>query len=208
MKVKGFGCSFVAGTDLAHQNLTWPALVAERLDLEYQCLAAAGVGNTYIQHQVLTQLKTEPCIYIINWTWIDRFDYVSCDDNTWQSLMPAESSAHANYYYKHLHSQYRDKFASLTAIKTVRDALRSQHQRYIMTYMDGLLFETEWHSDAAVEFLQQDITYDLHTFDGHTFLDWSRLHGYAESDTWHPLEAAHNAAADYAMQNLVPILSK
>jgi hypothetical protein len=207
MKVKSFGCSFVAGTDLAHPNLAWPALVAQRLGLEYQCLAAAGVGNTYIQHQVLNHLKLEPCIYIINWTWIDRFDYVNCYDNTWQSLMPAESGPHASYYYKHLHSQLRDKFAALTAIKTVRDALRSQRQRYIMTYMDGLLFETEWHSDAAVEFLQQDITYDLHTFDGHTFLDWSRLHGYAESDTWHPLEAAHSAAADYAMQNLVPILS-
>jgi hypothetical protein len=208
MKVKSFGCSFVAGTDLAHSNLAWPALVAERLGLEYQCLAAAGVGNSYIQHQVLNHLKLEPCIYIINWTWIDRFDYVNCYDNTWQSLMPSESNPHASYYYKHLHSQYRDKFTSLTAIKTVRDALRSQRQRFIMTYMDSLLFETEWHSDAAVEFLQQDITYDLHTFNGHTFLDWSRLQGYAESDTWHPLEAAHSAAADYAMQNLVPILNK
>ena len=34
-------------------------------------------------------------------------------------------------------------------------------------------------------------------FQGRTFLDWSRNHGYPESELLHPLEQAHQAASDY-----------
>ena len=45
--------------------------------------------------------------------------------------------------------------------------------------------------------LQNYIRPHMTQFQGKTFLDWSRSHGFAESVSWHPLEPAHRAAADY-----------
>jgi hypothetical protein len=66
-----------------------------------------------------------------------------------------------------------------------------------MTYMDDLIFEAEWHVSPAVTELQNYIKPHMTNFEGQDFLDWSRKKGYPISDTWHPLEEAHAAAADY-----------
>ena len=38
------------------------------------------------------------------------------------------------------------------------------------------------------------------TFEGLNFLDWSKTHGYPVTENWHPLEAAHQAAAEYILE--------
>ena len=61
-KVKSFGCSFSFGTDLPDINnnqpskLTWPALVANHLDLKYECYAVGGCGNLQILENILNQV--------------------------------------------------------------------------------------------------------------------------------------------------------
>ena len=69
-----------------------------------------------------------------------------------------------------------------------------------MTYMDELMFETEWHSSPALVELQDYISPYMTTFEGLNFLDWSKNHGYPVTENWHPLEAAHRAAAEYISQ--------
>ena len=66
-----------------------------------------------------------------------------------------------------------------------------------MTYMDELIFEQEWHCNPSIMDLQNYVRPYLHNHDGMNFVDWSRSQGFAISDTLHPLEAAHAAAADY-----------
>jgi len=38
-------------------------------------------------------------------------------------------------------------------------------------------------------------------FDGMTFLEFSRKNGYPETEQWHPLEQAHQAAAELLIRS-------
>jgi hypothetical protein len=207
MKLKSFGCSFVFGTDLADandggtqlliqpSNHTWPARIAQHLGLDYECFAWAALGNLQILERVLSQVNTEPAVFVVNWSWIDRFDYVQ-DDN-WTNVRPTCTTPQADYYYRHFHSQYRDKLTTLINIKLSIDTLQQHGHQIIMSYMDDLIFETQWHVSPAVVELQDYVRPFMTTFEGKTFLQWSRDHGYHVNERMHPLEDAHKAAADY-----------
>jgi hypothetical protein len=78
--------------------------------------------------------------------------------------------------------------------------LQEQGIPYVMSCMDHLLFETvdpDWHNPKYMESLQHKLGNILINFDKLNFLDWSRQHNFPVSATWHPLEAAHRAAADH-----------
>ena len=207
MNLKSFGCSFIFGSELADdkQNsipsqLTWPALYAKEVGHEYQCYACPGSGNLQIAEQVLGQIaNSTPALYVIGWTWIDRFDYTILDDQ-WQTIMPIDENPAAKTYYRNLHSQYRDKLTTLMGIKLIIDTLQQKKYPFIMTYIDDLIFETEWHITPAILELQDYIRPHMTTFEGVSFLDWSRNCGFLETEQWHPLEEAHAAAADYMLQ--------
>ena len=66
MKLKSFGCSFIWGSDLPDDGrnlpratasrLTWPALLAQDLEYEYECHARPGAGNLQITERLLNQI--------------------------------------------------------------------------------------------------------------------------------------------------------
>jgi hypothetical protein len=214
MKLKSFGCSFIFGSDLADANYTppcpkssrstWPALLAQQLGYDYQCYARPGSGNLQIAERVLNELTdAEQDLIVVNWTWIDRFDYIIKNDNSWQNwqtIMPTDNNQVSELYYKEIQSDYRDKLTTLMSIRLVIDMLKQKQVAFIMTYMDELLFDQRWHTSPAVIDLQEYVKPYMTTFEGQTFLEWSRRHNYPESDTWHPLEAAHRAAGDYMIK--------
>ena len=72
--------------------------------------------------------------------------------------------------------------------------LKQKNIRFIMTYMDELLFEEEFHTNVAVIDLQNYIRPYMTDFDGKTFLNYSKSKGFLISKTLHPLEEAHQAA--------------
>lgn len=209
MKLKSFGCSFIYGTDLADADMikirasrhTWPALLAQHLGRDYECYARPGSGNLQILEQVLNQAAVSAAedLFVISWSWIDRFDYYAPDQtgepwHDWSTIMPADNNDTARTYYRDLHSEYRDKLVSLSHVRLAIDTLKQKGIPFVMTYMDQLLLDQRWHVSPAVVDLQEYVKPHLMTFEGQTFLDWSRAHGYAESAGWHPLEAAHCAA--------------
>ena len=69
-----------------------------------------------------------------------------------------------------------------------------------MTYIDELLFDQQWNTSPAVKYLQTYVRPYMTTFDGQNFLDWSRKNGYPETESWHPLEAAHSGAGEYMIK--------
>jgi hypothetical protein len=216
-QIKSFGCSFVYGSDLADDargrigappsQVTWPALIAQQKNWDYNCYAHPGRGNSFILDQVLQQsCQDESVVFVIGWSWIDRYDYIDgCE--LWQTLRPSQNTAESHFYFKNLHSQYLDKLKTLTYVKTAIDVLVQRNIPFVMTYMDELLLEKEWHTTSATEYLQHYVEPYLTTFDGDTFLIWSQNQGYKISDALHPLEAAHAAAARY-MNRLEPFVDK
>ena len=213
MKLKSFGCSFIFGTDLEDDgrelkrptasNLTWPAQIAKKLNYQYECYARPGAGNLQIMEQVLNQCEDpEPVMFVIGWTWIDRFDYYNAHWNPrqslspWQTIMPIDQDALATTYYRDLHSEYRDKLTNLTYIKLVLDTLQQKNILFVMTYMDRLLFDKRWHVTPAVTYLQNYIESAMTLFDSQTFLEYSRSNNFEISDQLHPLELAHASGAE------------
>lgn len=212
--IKSFGCSFIYGSDLEDANiestdyvtgfvpssLTWPALISKQLNLTYECYALPGQGNFKIYSDILANsYQNEDSIFVINWTWIDRFDYVD-NEGYWKTLRPADENQKQKFYYRHLHSQLCDMISSASYIVSASEHLASLNCPYIMTYMDYNLLtsiDANWHDPRYLEVLQKKLQKILVNFDGKNFLDWSRNNNFAISDSWHPLEQAHCAAAEY-----------
>lgn len=209
--IKSFGCSFFYGSDLSDSqykpsNLTWPALIAQHKNSEYCCYAKPGNGNLFILNSILEQPVAND-LFLINWTWIDRCDYIDTQTETWDALRPAEDTELEKFYFKHLHSQYKDMLTNLGYIKLAIDYLQEKQIKFVMTYMDYLLFEPvnpNWHNPMPITYLQNKIRPHLVDFAGYNFLDWSKNNGYQVSKRWHPLDQAHAAAAQFMInQSLV-----
>ena len=214
MKLKSFGCSFIFGSDLADDGrhgsfatpsqLTWPAHLARHMSRDYECYARPGSGNLQILERMLNQasISSSGDLFVIGWTWIDRFDYYDSNYDPatkrtpWSTVMPVDENPVAKTYYKHLHSEYRDKFSCLSCIKLAIDTLDQRGIPFVMTYMDELLFDQRWHTTPAVLDLQAYIKPHMTTFEGQSFLEWSHTNNYPISGVWHPLEAAHAAAGE------------
>jgi hypothetical protein len=122
MRLKSFGCSLIFGSELHDdgRNLprptpskhSWPALLAKDLGYEYDCYARPGAGNLQIAERVLSQAAcNERHLFVVGWTWIDRFDYTTKDDR-WETIRPTTDTDIGLRYYRDYHSQYRDKLTT------------------------------------------------------------------------------------------------
>ena len=216
MNLKSFGCSFIYGSELSdevlwdkaagrmpkHSKSTWPAYLARHLNYNYLCYARPGAGNLQIAERVLTHLATnEQALFVINWTFIDRFDYFMLDnpnkfyDNEWATLMPIDETDLAKTYYKQFHSELRDKLTTLMSVKLVVDTLKQKNCPFIMTYMDDLMFDKRWHTTPAITDIQDYILPHMTRFDGLNLQQWTKKNGYPITSIGHPLEQAHAAAS-------------
>lgn len=199
-----FGDSFTYGSDLSdsefcYSQKTWPALLSADRNIKYQCQAYPGIGNLRVLESILQSDLTN-AVCIINWTWIDRFDFCSSTTEQWETLRPTVHHAQSTQYYKHFHGQYADMLVNLIYVKTAIDFLVQQNVSFVMTYMDSLMFESvlpSWHNPAAIEKLQQYVKPYFCNFNDLTFLEWSKKHQFPISENWHPLEQAHQAAFEY-----------
>lgn len=218
MKLKSFGCSFIFGTDLADDGrygsyatpsrLTWPALVADHFGYHYRPYARPGSGNLQILERLLNEIdRHDPAIYVIGWTYIDRFDYVDetlatpWPGTKWRTIVPIDTDNLSRTYFRDLHSEYADKLRSLLYVRTALDILRHNGCQFVMTYQDPLMLCRKWHTTKGSALLLDGIEPWLKAFDGKPFLAWSRANDFNISDTDHPLESAHRAAADLIINN-------
>lgn len=184
---------------------SWPALLARHLNLPYECYACPGVGNLQITNEILNH-TAEPAVFVINWTFIDRFDYGDPNDErphltNWHTIMPGDAAEVADFYYRNLHSEYRDKLTALINIKLCIDTLNQAGQRFIMTAVDDLLFDTRWHQSPGIALLQAAIRPAIQTFAGANMIEYARQRGHALGAKNHPLEAAHRDLFSYALDN-------
>jgi len=224
MTIVSFGCSLTSGTDLPDSifenkfptpsQLTWPALVSKRLGLGYIIRAQGGTGNLAISDRVYKNIHnfTDPSrFFIVNWTFIDRFDYSDPGGMHFNSgfrdfctCRPNESDDLSKFYYRNFYSEYRDKLVNLMYIRSIINVLENHKIKFVMTAIDDLLWEQRWHAPPHITELQDEIRPYILDFEGRNFLAWSRHRGFEISPAGHPLEEAHAAAAEIMM----PIVQK
>jgi len=203
MKLKSFGCSFTYGSDLADCDIpdwgasqtTWPALLAQSLNAEYECYAQPGIGNLQIYNSVLNHIPLKDSeFFIINWTWADRFDFMDPLTEHWITLRPDGNNKEHELYYKHFYNQYHSMITNALYINSAIHLLKKHNIKFIMTVMDTVLFDTvdpNWQDPRAISLLQNEIKPYITNFNGQTFLEWSKSNGHKISPTLHPLEDAH-----------------
>jgi hypothetical protein len=206
MKLKSFGCSFTYGSDLHDCDITdsgascvtWPALLAKDHNLIYECHAWPGIGNLQIMHNTLTQASlNDPSIYVVNWTWADRFDFLDPINEHWHTLRPDGNTHEHQLYYRYFYNQYHTMMTNASYIKTTADILTSRGIKFIMTLMDTTLFDEvnpNWQDPRSITLLQKEIRPCITWFENKTFLEFSKEKGFPISETLHPLEDAHRAA--------------
>ena len=207
MKLKSFGCSFTYGSDLSDcdfpeprpSQYTWPALIAKEHNLIHECHAWPGIGNLQIMHEILTQASlNDPGFYIINWTWLDRFDFLDPVHENWHTLRPDGDTVEHQLYYRHFYNQYHTMLTNACYIKTTADILNSRGIKFIMTLMDTTLFDEVdpgWQDPRSISLLQKEIKSYITWFENKTFLEFSKEKRFPISETLHPLEESHQAAA-------------
>ena len=216
MKIKSFGCSFIYGSGLEPNNKdsnqigylpsfnTWPSLMADHYKTEFENYAWPGIGNLRILEQILSQAElSDPAFFIINWTWLDRFDFTDPLTEQWETLRPDGDTKLHKIYYKQLYSQYHAMLTNASYISTAINVLNIKQIPFCMTLMDNTLFDPidpDWQDPYALRALQALIKPHIHWFDDQDFLSWSKKNKYPISDCWHPLEQAHRGAADYMIK--------
>lgn len=218
MKLKSFGCSFIFGSELSDDGrngpyatpsrLTWPALLSKDLGYDYECHARPGCGNLFIAERVLNQVVVDdPAIFVINWSFIDRFDYVdptaqtyeAADVRKWLTCRPSTPGREpaSDLYYRNFHHEYRDKLMTLILVKNCIDTLKQKNIKFLMTYMDDLMFDTRWHTSPAVTAMQEYTKSYCTEFNGMNFVRYGRDFGHHITEAGHILESGHREAFEY-----------
>jgi len=266
-KIVSFGDSFLLGNELHQEDgtATWPGLISNDLEVEYETRAEAGCGNEQIARQIYTYFSannTQNVLAVINWTWCMRWDFYLQESNCWVTLGPTcvpsklenqigldKANELINFYQNYTgHSDVWNRFRSLQTIYSVQSWLRDHKISSVQTYMDPSMLETsggnrmdhynlyrdpswpditfeqdlenlpiqikqELEKDYAqyampdyITCLQSLIRPHLETFENLTFLEWSRFHQYPITELLHPLEPAHQAAADFWRDRYVSLL--
>ena len=221
-RVISFGDSFTWGSELpdckemnpsisldtvldSYSRKTWPALLAQHLGIDYKCKAFPGFSNASILRQILSTQILPTDLVIVNWTWIDRWDFYDANHdgwdkirNGWVTLSPGNDN-HSFFkpYYKYFQSELWDKYETL---KSMQIAF-SMFDNFISTTVDSLTIDTHWHCPDYVDKLIEMVSPQLTWFNNKGFYDWAKDNNYPISAGYHPLELAHQRAFEYIRDN-------
>ena len=213
-KIVGFGDSFVFGSELKDNRdgaRSWIGQVAKILNVDYHTSAVPGCGNDHIARQIYSWFSantTQDTLAVINWTWMNRWDFYIVEHETWITLGPTcvpdklkhlvdqtEAEDLIEFYQARANgSLLWNKFRNLQTIYAVQSYLKSNNILNVQTYMDDHLFNTDYHAPDYIQQLQNLVQPDMSSFEGKNFVDWSQDQGFVVTDTLHPLEDAHLAA--------------
>lgn len=216
-KLVSFGDSFIYGTELSNNSdghQAWPGLVAQKLGYTYQTEAVPGCSNDHIARQIygyFANNSAENTLAVINWTWTSRWDFYVVEHETWITLGPTcvpeklkalvdrtQAEDMIAFYKARANSSILwNKFRNLQTIWSVQQYLDQKGAKSVQTYMDYELLDQKWHAPDYVQQLQELVAPQLQLFDDQNFVDWSHKNGYRVTINMHPLEEAHQAAANY-----------
>ena len=221
-RVVAVGDSFTRGDELAgfpdqlseylfpfqYSQSTWPALITKSLNCDYKCYALGGMGNQWISWQVAARLKQDT-LYIVNWSWFERFDYVDVATDKWTTTHPRHEDKLDHYFYRNLDSDIWNLHRNLQQIHSTISLLKQNNVNFIMTCLDThySLTYNDMRSPSlrtaswinAISSLQEQVLPHIVDFEGMSFLEWSKHNSFELGPNGHPLEKAHAEAANYIL---------
>ena len=222
-RVLAFGDSFTRGDELAdcpeqtpdkiqYSQSTWPALIAKNLSIDYDCIAIGGRGNQWLSWQVVAQIKQDT-LYIVNWSWFERFDYIDLVIDNWRTTHPRHEDNLDHYFYRNLDNDIWNLHRNLQQIHSTISLLKQNNINFIMTCLDphySLAYydlrppeiKRSWWTNA-ISNLQEQVVPHIIDFEGQSFLEWSKKNSFKLGPNGHPLEEAHAEAAKYINTHVI-----
>ena len=224
-RVIAIGDSFTRGDELAdcagidlwkdnYSNVTWSALLAKKLEVGYHARAIGGIGNQWISWKVSAGCK-QNTLYIISWTYFERFDYVDIETDKWKTTHPRHEDKLNHCFYRNLDSDIWNLYRNLQQMHSTISLLKQNNVNFIMTCLDPQystniddirppesIIDPEsivstW--SMAISNLQKQVLPYIVDFEGMSFLEWSKHKGFELGPKGHPLEQAHSEAASYIL---------
>jgi len=193
-----------------YSRKTWSALLAKELNLNYICHAKPGCSNETIIRKLMQYIPniTSKDVIIINWTFIDRWDFVDPDklpiESRWVSITPTSNKKtnFEKFYFKYIQSELLYKWQTLKNILFAISILQNNNIKYLMTCVDPLILDNKHHAPSYVKNIQDKIRNDIIWFEELGFDDWCTKHKFPRGkENNHPLEEAHIAAFEYIKNN-------
>ena len=192
-----------------YSKKTWSALLAKELNLNYICHAKPGCSNETIIRKLMQYIPniTSKDVIIINWTFIDRWDFVDPDklpiESRWVSITPTSNKKtnFEKFYFKYIQSELLYKWQTLKNIYFAITLLQNKNINFLMTCNDKLILDDRWHAPSYIKNMQNEIKNYIVWFEELGFNDWCTDHNFPRGDRNHPLEEAHIAAFEYIKDN-------
>lgn len=190
----------------AYSKKTWPGLLADHLGYDYRCYANPGGSNQTIIRRLFQYLPyiNNNDVVILNWTYISRWDFVDITklpiDNQWETIRPTndKNTKFEQFYFDYIQSELWDKWDSLKCINLAVNTLKSKNIKFMMTNIDSLVLDKEYHCSSYINNAQDEIIEYITSFEGKGFDDWCTDRNFPRGEkNNHPLEEAHIAAFEY-----------
>ena len=217
MKIVSFGDSFIFGSELKNNNCgtkAWPGLAAKKLGYTYETLSESNCGNESIAIQIMHYFannKAKDTLAVINWTWLHRWDFYVVPAEEWitvgEACMPwklervielTKAQEVLQFYNKYANSSLLwNKFRSLQTIANIQQYIKEKNINAIQTYTDRHMLDKEFHAPDYIKELQHMISPYMNDWEGKTFLEWCSDKQFEITEMLHPIEQAHQAAADF-----------
>jgi len=215
MKLLASGCSFIYGSELGdvqpgignYSHLTFPALLAQYLNLDYVCAARPGYGNDSIVRSVIENLDDNVGLVVANWSYLNRYEYYH-PAVRWQNLGAVTNPGHHCYrdlgdlsklFFTNLTPEY-SWYKYLSDIVFLQELLKNQKIPYIFTTAESSFYNKEEIVNLGTVHANLYNMIDFKSWHNWEWGDnpvgftaWAGGHYYPVGDDGHPLEAAHQA---------------
>ena len=233
MIIVAAGDSFVWGSELAdspngaansYSRRTYPALLAQQAGLDYVCAAYPGNANNAITRTAIATLdQTKNAVLIANWTYPQRREFYF--GNQWSSIT-SWHTAHEEFsksYFQHVgDSEYYEVYSVLKEIVMLQHYCEINHVPYLFTTADNHFYQREQYDrthDSYIDSLYRQINWNnWFWFEPGTapdevcaprgFYQWAIENKYTCGPQGHPLEQAHQAAANLMKDQFNEMVTK
>ena len=201
-----YGSSPIDGTELPgkNKNLAFSAVLAQSLNLAYECRAKPVTSNSKITRKILSSKYQSNDMVLVLWTAPNRYEYKT--ENGWvgfTALSKATSGLIREWLDGPGQLEYTEIYISLKEIIIAQEFLKKKNIPYIFS-IDNDSIHTSYlynNPDDYIESLKSQIDWDkFYFFEGHGFINWAKNKNYPFTNTHAGVEA-HQAAADYILTN-------
>jgi hypothetical protein len=202
-----FGASITYGSELPDQSYTWSSIIAQKMGLNYLCLAKENAANSGIARAIISNMDHyQDDLILAMWTSSTRYEFRFGD--SWENVSPwSEQTGFTRDWYRGPGGlEYTEVVTTMKEIVLASQFLDQMKLPYTFVLDNNELRTSHtWEEpDEYIQSLKALMPWDhIVWFEDTGFLEWCQRKNYSFVNT-HPGTEAHQSAAEYILStNLI-----